>query len=101
MKENGFSEKQVFSALKAEYGKEILIHPEKRSSLSLLVGGVSLIALFVFLGYIFTRKPNKDIIPDIKKYEERFDEEYRKFISEFDEPKCDPPFNDNSSKEKM
>ncbi|MDL5502795.1 MAG: cytochrome c-type biogenesis protein CcmH, partial [Candidatus Methanoperedens sp.] len=27
MKENGFSEKQVFSALQAEYGKEILAPP--------------------------------------------------------------------------
>jgi cytochrome c-type biogenesis protein CcmH/NrfF len=102
MKESGFSEKQVFSALQAEYGKEIQIHPEKTSSLLLWAGGVSLIVLFVFLGYIFTRKPNKDVIPDIKNYEERFDEEYREFVSEFDEPICDPPIIDNSSKkEKM
>ena len=98
MKESGFSEKQIFSALQAEYGREILAHPEKTSSLSLWAGGVSLILLFVFLGYIFTRKPNKDIIPDVKKYEQRFEEEYREFISEFDEPNADPSFNDNSSK---
>ncbi len=96
MRESGFSEKQMFSALQAEYGKEILVHPEKKSLISLWVGGVSLSILFVFLGYIFTRKPNKDIIPDIKKYEQRFEEDYREFISEFDEPDGDP--NNNSSK---
>ena len=62
------------------------------------MGGVSISILFVFLGYIFTRKPKKDIIPDIKKYEQRFEEEYREFISEFDEPNADPSFKDNSSK---
>ena len=31
MKESGFSERQIFSALQAEYGKEILVHPEKTS----------------------------------------------------------------------
>lgn len=86
MKESGFSEKQIFSALQAEYGKEILIRPEKTSSLSLWLGGVSLSILFVFLGYVFTRKPGKDTIPDIKKYEQRFEEEYHKFVSELDEP---------------
>ncbi len=96
MKESGFSEKQIFSALQAEYGKEILVHPEKTSSLSLWVGGISLSILFVFLGYIFTRKPNKGIIPDVKKYEQRFEDEYREFISEFDE--LNPPFKDNLSK---
>ena len=96
MKESGFSEKQIFSALQAEYGKEILVLPEKTRSLSLWVGGISLSILFVFLGYIFTRKPKQDIIPDIKKYEQRFEEEYREFVSEFDE--SNPPINDNSSK---
>ncbi len=86
MKESGFSEKQIFSALQAEYGKEILVNPEKTSSLSLWMGGVSLSILFVFLGYIFTRKPKQDIIPDIKKYEQRFEDEYHKFVSELDEP---------------
>ncbi len=88
MKESGFSEKQIFSALQMEYGKEILVHPEKTSSLSLWVGGVSLSLLFVFLGYIFTKKPNPKIIPDIKKYEQRFEDEYRKFVSELDEPRA-------------
>ncbi len=98
MKENGFSEKQIVLALQAEYGKEILAHPEKANSISLWVGGISLSILFVFLGYIFTRKSNKDIIPDIKKYEQRFEEEYHEFISEFDEPNGDPPFKADSSK---
>src|SRR5659263_757624 len=29
MKEKGFSEKQTFSVLQAEYGKDIMAHPEK------------------------------------------------------------------------
>ncbi|MDD5617230.1 MAG: cytochrome c-type biogenesis protein CcmH [Candidatus Methanoperedens sp.] len=85
MKENSFSEKQIYSALQAEYGKDILIHPEKTNSMSLWMAGASLIILFVFLGYIFTRKMKTGLIPDIKKYEERFEEEYRKFVSEFEE----------------
>ncbi len=85
MKENGFSEKQVFSALEAEYGKDILKHPEKTSSVSLWVAGASLSLLLVFIGYIFTKKMKTEIIPDIRKYEERFDEEYRKFVSEMEE----------------
>jgi cytochrome c-type biogenesis protein CcmH/NrfF len=86
MKESGFSENQIFSALQAEYGREILPHPEKNSSLSLWVGSVSLSLLFVFLGYIFTKKQKMEIIPDIKKYEQRFEDEYHKFVSELDEP---------------
>ncbi len=98
MKESGFSEKQVFSALKAEYGKEILAHPEKTSSISLWMGGISLSILFVFLGYIFTRKPKMDVIPDIKKYEQRFEEEYRNFVSELNKPdKNIEPFSKDST----
>ncbi len=85
MKENGFSEKQIFSALQAEYGKDIHVHPEKIDSMLLLMAIVSLIILFIFLGYIFTRKTKTEIIPDIKNYEERFEEEYRKFVSEMEE----------------
>ncbi len=85
MKENGFSEGQIFSALQAEYGKEILIHPEKTNSMLLWMGGATLIILFIFLGYIFTRKMKTELIPDIRQYEERFDEEYRKFVSEMEE----------------
>ncbi len=98
MKESGFSEKQVFSALQAEYGKEILAHPEKTSTMSLWTGGISISILFVFLGYIFTRKPKMDVIPDIKKYEQRFEEEYRKFVSESDKPEKNiEPFSKGSS----
>ncbi len=84
MKENGFSEKQIISALQAEYGKGILAYPEKNNSFSLWAAGVSSSILLLFLGYIFTKKPNMEIIPDIKKYEQRFEEEYLNFVSEFD-----------------
>ena len=86
MKESGFSEKQIFSALQAEYGSEILARPEKDNSIPVWLAGILLILIFVFLGYIMTKKPNPDIIPviDKKKYEQRFEEEYRKFVS--DEP---------------
>ncbi len=84
MKENGFSEKQVFSALQAEYGKEILAHPEKTNSMLLWMGGISLIILFVFLGFVLTKKPIPDIIPtpNNEKYKQLFEEEYRKFVFE-------------------
>lgn len=98
MKESGFSEMQIFSAVQAEYGEEILIHPEKMSSLSLWAGGISLGILFVFLGYIFSRKIKKDIVPDLKKYEKRFEEEYHTFISELDEPRRNAePFAEDST----
>ncbi|MDO8726845.1 MAG: cytochrome c-type biogenesis protein CcmH [Candidatus Methanoperedens sp.] len=98
MKESGFSEKQIFSALQAEYGKEILAHPEKSSSMSLWMGGISLSILFVFVGYIFGRKPRMGVIPDIKKYEQRFEEEYHTFVSELNEPdKNIEPFSKDSS----
>ena len=79
MKAIGFSEKQIVSALQAEYGKEIVAKPEKTSSLWLWAGGISLGALLT-LGYVFTR--NRNAVPDIKKYEQRFEEEYREFIYE-------------------
>ena len=85
MKETGFSENQILSALQVEYGKEIMAYPEKSIS-SLLVIGAALSLLFVFLGYIFSKKTKVDIIPDIKKYEQQFEEEYRNFVSEIDEP---------------
>jgi cytochrome c-type biogenesis protein CcmH/NrfF len=67
MKENGFSEKQIFSVLQAEYGKEILTHPKKIDPMLLSMAAGSLIILFVILGYIFTRKKKTKIIPDIKR----------------------------------
>jgi cytochrome c-type biogenesis protein CcmH/NrfF len=88
MMEAGFSEKQIFSALQAEYGKEVLAHPERESSIPLWIGGISLAITFVFLGYIAIKKPNLRGIPDIpdkQKYEQQFEEEYRKFISEVKE----------------
>ena len=88
MKDYGFSEKQIFSALQAEYGKEIIVHPEKDIS-SLWVVGISLSILFVFLGYILSRETKIDIILDIKKYELQFEQEYRNFVSEIDEPNED------------
>lgn len=84
MKENGFSDEQVFSALQAEYGREILAHPGKTGSISLWAGGILLVILFALLAYIFTKKPKMEIMPDIKKYEQQFEEEYRKFITEME-----------------
>lgn len=98
MEETGFSEKQIITALQAEYGSEIL-HHEKASSMPLWMAGIPLAIILVFLGYIITKKPNLNIIPDREKYEKRFEEEYRKFVSEFDEPnKNISPFSNGSSK---
>jgi cytochrome c-type biogenesis protein CcmH/NrfF len=85
MKESSFSEKQIFSALQAEYGNSILVHPEKINSMLFWMSIASLIILFIFLGYIFTRKMKTELIPDIKRYEGRFEEEYSKFVSEMAE----------------
>ena len=84
MKENGFSEKQIFSTLKSEYGKDIIAHPKKIDTMLLSMASGSLIILFVILGYIFTRKKKTKLIPDIKRYEERFEEEYNNFVSEME-----------------
>lgn len=98
MKTIGFSENQIFSALQAEYGKEIIVPPEEDISSKLWVIGTVVSILFVFLGYISSRKTKLDIIPDIKKYEQQFEEEYRNFVSETDEPnqKKNPVSNDTS-----
>ncbi|MCX9012570.1 MAG: cytochrome c-type biogenesis protein CcmH [Candidatus Methanoperedens sp.] len=88
MKEAGFSEKQIFSALQAEYGKEILAHSKRDSSIPLWMGSILLAITFVFLGYIAIKKPNLRIIPDIpdkQKYEQQFEEEYWKFVSQTEE----------------
>ncbi|SNQ59622.1 hypothetical protein MNV_1250002 [Candidatus Methanoperedens nitroreducens] len=88
MKDAGFSENQIFSALQAEYGKEILAHPEKDSSITLWAGGILFVITFVFLGYIAIKKPDLRIIhdiPDKQKYEQQFEEEYQKFVSEVEE----------------
>ncbi len=101
MKENGFSEKQIFSALQTEYGKEILAHPEKVNSIPVWVVGIPLALIVVALGFVLIRKTNPDIIPapDKEKYEKQFEDEYRKFVSEFDEPNKDiNSFSKGSSK---
>ncbi|MFA4957522.1 MAG: cytochrome c-type biogenesis protein CcmH [Candidatus Methanoperedens sp.] len=97
MKEKGFSEKQIFSALQAEYGKEILAPPEKDNSSKLWVIGAALSLLLVFLGYIFSRKTKMDITPDMKKYEQQFEEEYRNFVSEIEEPNKDEKHASNDT----
>ncbi|MDO8726936.1 MAG: cytochrome c-type biogenesis protein CcmH [Candidatus Methanoperedens sp.] len=84
MEENGFSGKQIFSALQAEYGKDIVKHPEKINTMSIWLAGASLSILLVFLGYIFTSRKKLKAIPDIKRYEEQFEEEYRKFVNEME-----------------
>lgn len=86
MKEKGFPGNQILSALQVEYGKEIIAPPEEDISSKLWFIGAALIILFVFLGYIFSKKTKMDIIPDIKKYEQQFEEEYKNFVSEIDEP---------------
>ena len=85
LKENDFSEKQIFSTLQVEYGKDIIAHPKRINSMLLSMAAASLIILFVILGYIFTKKKKTKLIPDMKRYEERFEEEYRKFVSEMEE----------------
>ncbi len=85
MKENGFSEKQVLKALQTEYSEAILAHPEKANSVPLWMAGIPLVLMLVFFGYIMSRKPNPDIIPDKEKYEKRFEDEYREFVSETEE----------------
>lgn len=81
MKENGFSEKQIFSALKTEYGSDIAAQ-EKKDTTSLWVGGVSL-SVLVLLGYFMKTKPNPLILP--YEYKQQFEEEYRRFVGETEE----------------
>ena len=98
MKTIGFSENQIFSALQAEYGKEIVVPPEEKLSSKLWVIGTALSILFIFLIYIFSKKTKVEIIPDLKKYEHQFEEEYRIFVSETDKPdkNKNPASNDTS-----
>ncbi len=96
MKENGFSEKQIYSALQAQYGN-IIAHP-KENPTPLWVAGIPLAIVLVLIGYALNKKPDPDIVPDMEKYEKQFEEEYRKFVSEFDESKEQPTYETNSSK---
>lgn len=85
MEGTGFSEKQIISALQAEYGSEVLVYPEKKDPLQLWIAGILLVPVLMFLGYILARKQGSGIIPDSEKYERRFEEEYRSFVSEQEE----------------
>ena len=87
LKSNGFSEKQLYSALKTEYGDGIIAHPDKINNTSLWIPRILSILFFIFIGYVVTRKPNPDIIPfpDREKYNTQFEEEYSTFISEMEE----------------
>lgn len=87
MKDIGFSEGQIFKVLQAEYGTGIFAPLETKSYTSLRVAGVFSLLILVFLGYLANRKLNPDIIPDSfnKKYEQRFEEEYRKFVLSMEE----------------
>ena len=81
MKENGFSETQIYSALQAEY-EGIIAHPDKINPTPLWAAGVPLAIVLVLVGYALNKKPNPAIIPDEEKYEKQFEEEYQKFVSE-------------------
>ena len=85
MKEIGFSEEQIVTVLQAEYGRDILVHPEESDSISLWIAGIFLVPILLFLGYIMTKKPKFNIIPDNERYEKQFEEEYQKFVSEMEE----------------
>ena len=84
MKENGFSEKQVFSALKTEYGNEI-VAKEKIENTSLWTGSIFLSIVLILLGLFATKKLKPDLIPFKEKYRQQFEEEYRRFADETEE----------------
>ncbi|MCX9014517.1 MAG: cytochrome c-type biogenesis protein CcmH [Candidatus Methanoperedens sp.] len=87
MKNSGFSDKQVYSAMQAGYGDGIIAHPGKMNNTSLWIAGVLSVLFLIFIGYIVARKPNPAIIPipGREKYEGQFEEEYRNFVSELEE----------------
>ena len=83
MKENGFSEKQIFAALKTEYGNDI-VAKEKKDTTSLWVGGIFLSVVLVLSGYFMKTKLNPLVLPyDI--YQQQFEEEYQRFVDETEE----------------
>lgn len=84
MRDTGFSGEQVVSALQAEYGSGVLVHPEKKDSVPLWIAGIPLVFILVFLGYVLSRKPDPGVIPDKGKYDRQFEEEYRMFVSEME-----------------
>lgn len=83
MKVNGFSDKQIFSALKTEYGNDIVAQ-EKIDTTSLWVGGLFLSVVLLLLGYFMKTKVNPLVLPS-DKYQQQFDEEYRRFVDETEE----------------
>ena len=83
MKENGFSEKQIFSALKSEYGKDIAAQ-DKKDATSLWVGGIFLSVVLVLSGYFMKTKLNTLVLPH-DKYQQQFEEEYQRFVDETEE----------------
>ncbi len=80
MKEYGFSEKQIFSALKTEYGNEIAAQ-EKKDITSLWVGGTFVSVVLILLGYFIRTRLNPLALPDFK-YQLQFEEEYRRYVDE-------------------
>jgi len=84
MKENGFSETQIFSALKTEYGNDIAAQ-EKKDTTSLWVGSVLLSVVLVLLGFFVKRNLNPHVLPIYDKYQQKFEEEYRRFVDETEE----------------
>ncbi|MCX9012425.1 MAG: cytochrome c-type biogenesis protein CcmH [Candidatus Methanoperedens sp.] len=85
MEGTGFSEKQIISALQAEYGGGILVRPEKKDPSPLWIAGILLVPVLMFLGYILARKPDNGIIPAGEEYERQFEEEYQSFVSKQEE----------------
>ncbi len=78
MTDNGFSEKQIFSALVKEYGNVIII--DRKDTASLLAGSVILLIVLLLVGYFAARRPDPYVIPDSEKYKKQFEEEYLKFV---------------------
>jgi len=84
MNENGFSEKQIISALVAEYGNDIIAQ-DKKDFTSLWAGGIILSIVLLILGYFGIKKLKPAIIILHEKYERQFEEEYKRFVDETEE----------------
>lgn len=81
----GFSEKQIISALQAEYGSGVLVYPEKKDLAPFWIAGILLVPVLMFFGYMLFRKQDSGVIPAGEEYERRFEEEYQSFVSEQEE----------------
>lgn len=84
MQTNGFSENQIFSALKTQYGNDIVAQ-EKKYGTSLWTGGILLFIVLILLGFFASKKLKPDLIPFKEKYRQQFEEEYRRFVNETEE----------------